>query len=463
MPLSIQRIDTRAPDAPVAIAQLRGQLAPEGNVVSAAGRAKTIDVFGEPLSPSEVVERICHDVRQRGLTAALDYSAKLDGVSLTAQTLRVSEDELAAAHEAATPGFLATIGQIQNRIQEFQTQILHKDVSGDTVGKGSLRQRYLPMKRVGICVPGGAAAYPSTVLMTAVPAQTAGVAEIAVVAPPTEFGSYNQDLLATCHALGIREVYRIGGAQGVAALAYGLEETKEAHPPNGFILPQVDKIVGPGNLFVALAKQHVFGEVDIDSIAGPSEVIVIADQTARADWTAADLIAQAEHAPGSAILITWVESLLDEVAGELETQLASLARGKLAQESLEAFGALILVKDRSEAADLANTLATEHLHLSCEDADELLEQIRYAGAVFMGPLSPVALGDYVAGPSHVLPTGATARFASGLSCNDFLRSNSVIHYSQTGLDEVAEQVRQLAEIEGLPGHWQSVALRRSKT
>ena len=305
-------------------------------------------------------------------------------------------------------------------------------------------------------MPGGAAAYPSTVLMTAVPAQAAGVREIVVVSPPTANGAYNADVLATCHELGIREVYRVGGAQAVAALAYGVAGLADGP------LKKVDKIVGPGNQFVALAKKLVFGEVDIDSIAGPSEVVVIADETTRPEFTAADLIAQAEHAPGSSVLITWSEATLRAVAAELDTQSAATSRSELARQSLEAFGALILVRDREEAAELANTLATEHLHIACKDPEVMLAKIRNAGAVFVGPFSPVALGDYVAGPSHVLPTGATARFASGLSSNDFLRSNSVIQFTQEGLNEVAADAIHMAEREGLTAHGASVAIRRSK-
>ena len=372
------------------------------------------------------------------------------------QSKLVSPEELEDAHRHADRQLLETVGRVRENILRFQRAVLHHDVWLDMHDDGYLRQRYVPLRRVGICIPGGAAAYPSTVLMTAVPAQAAQVDEIAVVAPPTPFGSYNQDLLATCHELGLNEVYRLGGAQAVAALAYGLEGMA------GKPLAKVDKIVGPGNLFVALAKKYVFGEVDIDSIAGPSEVVVIADDATPAEWVAADLIAQAEHAPGSSVLLTWSAELLEQVATELESQLKRLDRGELATQSLEAFGALILVGDRDEAAELAESLATEHLHLACEDGEDLLEQIRSAGAVFVGSLSPVALGDYVAGPSHVLPTGATARFASGLSANDFLRSNSVLHFSQIDLDNAAPDVQRLAEKEGLPGHWQSVAVRRSK-
>jgi histidinol dehydrogenase len=454
MPLNVQRIDMRKAGARQAVDALRAKLAPSGDVVSEAGRRKTMEVFGEPLSPSQVVERICADVRSRGLAAVLDYTVKLDRKQLSAETLRVPADELAAAHKNAGPEFLQTVRRIRENILRFQKAILHRDVEVAGPNGSKLRQRYLPLARVGICVPGGAAAYPSTVLMTAVPAQAAGVAEIAVVSPPTPNGAYNTDVLATCHELGVREVYRVGGAQGVAALAYGVEGLA------GGPLVRVDKIVGPGNQFVALAKKLVFGEVDIDSIAGPSEVVVIADETTRADFTAADLIAQAEHAPGSSVLITWSEKLVDFVAAELEKQLASAERGELARQSLEAFGALILVKDANAAAELANEFATEHLHIACAEPEKMLSKIRNAGAVFLGPFSPVALGDYVAGPSHVLPTGATARFASGLSSNDFLRSHSVIQFTQEGLNAVAEDALRMAEKEGLAAHGASVEIRR---
>jgi histidinol dehydrogenase len=311
-----------------------------------------------------------------------------------------------------------------------------------------LRQRYLPLSRVGICVPGGAASYPSTVLMTAVPAQAAGVKQLAIVAPPTKFGAYNVDLLATCHELGITEVYRLGGAQGVAALAYGVES-----------IPKVDKIVGPGNLFVALAKRHVFGDVDIDSIAGPSEVVVVADETARPDFTAADLIAQAEHAPGSGILITWHAPLIDAVADELQKQTAHLSRGDLARQSLQQFGALILARNADEACALADEIAPEHLHIAAANAEALLEKIPHAGAAFLGHFSPVAAGDYAAGPSHVLPTGGTARFAAGLTANDFLRGGSVIALNEKGLTALAEDIRCLADKEGLTAHKASIDVR----
>ncbi|MCH8043998.1 MAG: histidinol dehydrogenase [Planctomycetes bacterium] len=447
-PLNIRRIDTRAGDVEAQLDALRLRLSPQGDVVSEAGRRKTLEVFGEALSPAQVVERICRDVREQGLAAVLDYSRRIDGAELSADTLRVPADDLAAAHQRASEEFLATIRRIRESILEFQRAILHTDVRIEKPHGGYLTQRYLPLARVGICVPGGAAAYPSTVLMTAVPAQAAGVEQLAVVAPPTPLGAYNDDLLATCHELGIREVYRMGGAQAVAALAYGVRG-----------VPPVDKIVGPGNMFVALAKKLVYGEVDIDSIAGPSEVVVIADESTRPDYTAADLIAQAEHAPGASILITWSEDVLEATAVQLVEQTAHLSRGDLARASLEDFGALILARDAEEACRLANLIAPEHLHIATDDAERLLKLIPNAGAVFLGNYSPVALGDYVAGPSHVLPTGGTARFASGLSANDFLRTGSVIHFTREGLQAVAKDVQMMADKEGLTAHRASVDVR----
>ncbi|MCG8586025.1 MAG: histidinol dehydrogenase [Pirellulales bacterium] len=446
--LNIPRIDARNSDPAVALADLRRRLSPEGDVVSERGRQLTVEVFGEPLAPTQVVDRICDDVRERGLQALLHYSAKLDRAEITSDTLRVSEEELVAAHAAADSKFLKTVRRIRNNILRFQTAILHRDVHVELPDGGYLAQRYLPLGRVGVCVPGGAAAYPSTVLMTAVPAQAAGVEQIAVVAPPTEFGSYNADLLAVCHELGIREVYRAGGAQAVAALAFGVEG-----------MPAVDKIVGPGNLFVALAKKRVYGDVDIDSIAGPSEVVVIADDSTRGDYTAADMLAQAEHAPGASILVTWDEAVIDSTVEELERQTAQLSRGDLARQSLEQFGALVLARDAGQACEITNAIAPEHLHIATDDAEHLAAKIPHAGAIFLGNHTPVALGDYVAGPSHVLPTSGTARWASGLTANDFLRSNSVLSFTDADLRRVAADVGVIADKEGLTAHRASVDIR----
>ena len=446
--LKITRIDTSQDDVQAELAALREKLSPRGNIVSEAGKRKTMEVFGEPLSPLQVVARICDEVRDRGLAAVLEYSRQLDGADLDGETIRVSAADMEAAHRAASGEFLATVRRIRDNILEFQTAILHRDVVVTRSLGVKLQQRYTPLERIGICVPGGAAAYPSTVLMTAVPAQAAGVEQIAVVAPPTDYGANNPDVLATCHELGITEVYRVGGAQAVAALAYGTSA-----------IPAVDKIVGPGNLFVALAKKRVYGEVDIDSIAGPSEVVVIADSSTRADFTAADMLAQAEHAPGSAVLVTWSQETLHATYAELQRQVALLAREQVTIDSLQAFGALVLTKDADEACRITNMIAPEHLHIATDNAESLLEKIHHAGATFLGNYSPVALGDYAAGPSHVLPTGGTARWAAGLTANDFLRGGSVIHYSQEALRDIAPLVQQLADKEGLTAHRASVDIR----
>ena len=447
-PLAIRRIDSRQADARAELLQLRQSLSPRGNVVSDAGRARTIEVFGQPLSPAEVVAHICSDVERDGLRAVLDYTRRIDKADVNPTTLRVAADELKAAHQQADPVFLETVRRIRENILEFQQALVPEDVTIARPHGGYLQQRFVPLDRVGICVPGGAAAYPSTVLMTAVPAQAAGVKQLAVVAPPTSFGAYNLDLLATCYELGIEEVYRIGGAQAVAALAYGVEG-----------LARVDKIVGPGNLFVALAKKQVYGDVDIDAIAGPSEVVVIADESTKPELIAAELIAQAEHSPGASILITWNEAVLNATAEAIERQTAELARGDLARKSLEQFGALVLVADAKAAAALANEIAPEHLHIATDQPEQWIPRIRHAGALFLGRYTPVAVGDYAAGPSHVLPTGGTARFASGLSARDFVRSMSVLHFSREGLAALADDVRVMADKEGLTAHRASVDIR----
>jgi len=446
--LNIQRVDARQGAAEI-LQQLRDKLSPQGDVVSPRGRALTEEVFGEPLTPIRVVERICEDVRKDGTPALLRYTKALDKADLSADELRVPADDLAAAHGAASPEFLESIRRIRDNVAEFQKAILHRDVTITPRPGVSLTQRYVPLHRVGVCVPGGAAAYPSTVLMTVVPAQVAGVGEIALVAPPTKFGAYNSDMLATCHELGVNEVYRIGGAQAVAAMAYGCDA-----------VAKVDKIVGPGNLFVALAKKHAYGTVDIDSFAGPSEVIVIADSTARPDFVAADLLAQAEHSPGSAILITWDEGFVDATYDQLVQQVAQLERNELTVDSLEAFGALILVRDQQQACELTDQFAPEHLHIETANPSDQIAKIKNSGAAFLGHHTPVALGDYAAGPSHVLPTGGTCTWAAGLCSNSFLRSGSITEFDESALSQIAPDVVQLAEKEGLTAHARSVTIRR---
>jgi histidinol dehydrogenase len=435
-------------DAAAELARLQQQLSLQADVVSPRGRQLTEQVFGQPLSPAQVVERVCTDVRQRGLPAVLHYIEQFDRVRLTPETIRVSTAELLKAHSAAAPEFLATIRRVRQNVMSFQMGLLHADAHLTVTGRHELRLRYRPMRRVGVCIPGGAAAYPSTLMMTVCPAQAAGVGEIAVVMPPTANGAYNADLLATCRELGVSEIYRVGGAQAVAALAYGAGD-----------LPAVDMIVGPGNLFVTLAKKFVFGQVAIDCLAGPSEVVVLADDSARPEFVAADLLAQAEHDPGSSILITWHEALLDPVEEALRRQIAELPRGELARAALQKFGALVLAEDVIQAIEWTNLLGPEHLHIATRQPEPIAQKIDNAGAIFLGHYSPVALGDYVAGPSHVLPTAGTARFASGLCANDFLRRSSVLSFSADGLAAVADDVRLLAAKEGLTAHAASVNIR----
>ncbi len=448
MTLEMRNIDTTNEAFQRELQELRQSLSPAGDLVSDAGRRKTVEVFGEPLSPRKVVERIGEDVKQHGVAAVLEYTRRLDGVDLNVDQLRVPPKQLAAAHQSATPEFLAAIRHVRKNVMEFQTAIKHDDVVVERPDGSRLTQRYRPLRRVGVCVPGGAAAYPSTVLMTVVPAQAAGVESIALVAPPTEFGARSQEVLATCHELGVTEVYQIGGAQAVAALAYGIEG-----------LYPVDKIVGPGNMFVALAKQLVFGTVDIDSIAGPSEVMVIVDDQASPNLAAAEMLAQAEHSPGASLLVSWSDSAIAVIQEVMEQQLAQLSRNQLIRNSLEQFGAFILVRDANQACEVANLMAPEHLFIDVSDPTSLLSKINNVGAAFLGPHSPVAAGDYAAGPSHVLPTCGTPRWASGLSSNSFMRSTSVTHLTPAGLADSACHIQQLANCEGLTAHAASIAYR----
>lgn len=448
MNLKIRKVSAVTDQVEAALGELQKRLSPQGDIVSPAGRELTLSVFGEALTPQQSVLRICNDVAEAGLEKVLHYTKAFDKADLNATTIRVAPAEIEAAHQAADTAFLDSVKRIRDNVLTFQQALLPDAISVTRQPNIRLEQVFVPLQRIGICVPGGAAAYPSTVLMTAVPAQAAGVEEIAVVAPPTEFGANNRDVLATCHELGIDEVYRVGGAQAVAALGYGCEA-----------IPKVQKIVGPGNLFVALAKKHLYGEVDIDSIAGPSEVVVIADETSNPAFVAADLLAQAEHSPGAAILITWDEQLIGRVETELTRQLQKLSRSELTLDCLNEFGLLICTESQEQAADLTNQIAPEHLHIEIDQAREFFGKIRNAGATFLGHQTPVALGDYVAGPSHVLPTGSTATWAHGLNAADFMRSMSVIEYDQASLQSDAGDLQQLADKEGLTAHRASVDIR----
>lgn len=446
--LKLRRIDCTVATSGKQLTALRDQFSNQGAIVSPSSRKLTQAVFGEALPPAQVVARICEDVKKRGLPAVLHYTEQLDKVRLTPKMVRVAPDEMAQAFKEADPDFIETIRRCRSNVLQFQMGLLNKDAILTVSEHYELQLRYRPQRRVGICIPGGAAAYPSTLLMTVCPAQAAEVKEIVVVMPPTANGAQNADMLAVCHALGVKEVYRIGGAQAVAALAYGTDET-----------PAVDMIVGPGNTFVALAKQYVSNRVAIDCIAGPSEIVVVADDSAVAEFIACDMIAQAEHSPGVAVLVTWVPELIDEVEIELNKQVAKLSRGEMARASLHDFGAAILVKDAAEAAVVVNQLATEHLHVQTRDPEAFAEKIDSAGAIFLGQFTPVALGDYAAGPSHVLPTGGAARYSSGLNANDFRRRTSVMSYTRNGLRDIADDVIFLANKEGLSGHAASIEIR----
>jgi histidinol dehydrogenase len=446
--LKLRRIDLTAQNAAAQITKLRDQFRTDSEVVSPASKKLTQAVFGESLPPVRAVERICTEVRAKGLPAVLHYTELFDKVKLKSDMIRVKPAELADAHAAADPDFLEVVRQVQYNVLQFQSGLLHRDAEMRVSGKHELHLRYRPLNRVGVYCPGGAAAYPSTLLMTVCPAQAAGVEDIVVCMPPKETGGFNKQMLAVCHELKVNEVYRLGGAQAIAAMAYGVDGLKP-----------VDMVVGPGNQYVALAKKFVFGQVAIDCIAGPSEIVVAADDSAHPDYVALDLIAQAEHSPGVAILVTWYEPLVNEVQASLEKRLAKLGRADLARDSLERYGALVLAPNKRAAIDCVNALAPEHLHVQTRDPDDFMEQVENAGAVFLGPFTPVAVGDYAAGPSHVLPTGGTARFASGLNANDFRKRTSILRFTRNGLKEIAEDVIFLANAEGLTGHAASVELR----
>lgn len=401
-------------------------------------------------SVEEVVRGILSRVAEGGDVAAAQLTSELDRAHITPDTLRVPSEVLERAHREADPKLMALIRRAAANVQAYQEHILLKSPPSLERGGRRLGLRYSPLKRVAVYVPGGRALYPSTVVMTVVPARVAGVREVVMVSPPTG-GEIAPLALALAWELGVREVYRLGGAVGLAAAAFGTETIKP-----------VDKIVGPGNAFVAEAKRQLFGRVGIDSIAGPSEVFIVADDSADPRWLAADLLAQAEHDPGSAILATPSLALAEQVLVEVDKQLASLERGAAARQSLERYGAVILTRDLDDACSLANEFATEHLQIITRRDEYCLERIDAAGAIFVGAHTPVPLGDYYAGPSHVLPTGGTARFSGPLSCNDFLKVSSIIQYGASDLEEDAGDVSAFARREGLTAHARAVEIRRGE-
>jgi histidinol dehydrogenase len=409
--------------------------------------------YGTPEQNRAVAE-ILAAVRAEGDAAVLRYTSKFDRVELQASQLRVPEEEIRSAYGRVEPGFVEALRRAAANIRSFherQKRNTWMDVRPDGTMLGQLIR---PLRRVGLYVPGGKAAYPSSVLMNAIPAQVAGVPEIVMVTPAATGGKEGIDpyILVAAAEAGIREMYRVGGAQAVGALAYGTET-----------IAPVDKIVGPGNIYVALAKRSVYGVVDIDSIAGPSEIVVLADDSADPAYIAADLLSQAEHDEmASAILITTSPTLAEAVRGEVERQLETLPRRAIAEQSIRDRGAILLADSEEEAIAASNRLAPEHLELLVREPFAWLGRIENAGAIFLGPYSTEPVGDYFAGPNHILPTNGTARFSSPLSVDDFVKKSSVIHYSREALMESGEAIMTLARHEGLEAHARAVQIRMEK-
>ena len=394
-----------------------------------------------------IVKNILDDVKSRGDQALYDYNKKFDNVSLS--SLQVTEKEIEDAFNRLDKELLDVIRYSHENIVRYHTKqkrndFLDKDTDGVILG-----QIINPIEKVGIYVPGGTAAYPSTVLMNAVPAKVAGVEEIVMVTPPNEDGTISDVILAAAKIAGVTKIFKVGGAQAVAALSYGTET-----------IPAVYKIVGPGNIFVAMAKKMVFGEVAIDMVAGPSEVLIISDDSSNPVHIAADLLSQAEHDKLAAcILVTTSEELAKLVAVEIESQLAELPRQEIARESINNNGRIIIAKSIEEAILISNEIAPEHLELAVMDPFALLSKIKNAGSIFLGHNTPEPLGDYLAGPNHTIPTSGTAKFASPLSVDDFIKKSSVIYYSKEALEKVKDKVILFAESEGLTAHANSVRKR----
>ncbi len=402
---------------------------------------------GQSREAAERVDAILEQVRSQGDAALMELTERFDGVR--PDPLRVPAAELAAAW-AATPTDLQEALQLAHRrIVDFHQRQKPADLQVTGVHGERLGRRWRPVERAGLYVPGGRASYPSTVLMNAVPARVAGVQRLVMVTPPGPDGRVNQTVLAAAHLAGVEEIYRVGGAQAIAALAYGTES-----------IPRVDVITGPGNLYVTLAKKAVYGRVSIDSLAGPSEVLVIADHSANAEHVAADLLAQAEHDPlAAAILLTTSAELAAEVPAAIEAQLAGHPRAAITRQALNDWGLIVVCDSLDQAARLSDRFAPEHLELQVERPEPLAEQIQHAGAIFMGAWTPEAVGDYLAGPNHTLPTSGTARFAGALCVETFLRHTSLIQFNRQALEATGGAVATLADSEGLHSHGESVRLR----
>ncbi len=406
-------------------------------------RAQIKQAFGEELTVQEVVNHIVSEVRGKGDKALFDYTEKLDGVRL--DSLEVNRQEVFFAYDAIDKKVISALEIAARRIRDFHLACEHK--TGVFPIDKHLSQQVLPLQRVGLYVPGGSAAYPSSVLMMAIPAKVAGVKEIIIVSPPGKDGRIPAPTLVAAKVAKVNRIFKIGGAQAIAALAFGTES-----------IPRVDKICGPGNIFVTLAKKIVYGTVDIDGLEGPSEIIIIADERADPALCAADLLAQAEHDPlASVILITTSADLADQVDKEIDMQLGKLKRCSSAGAAVNA-GMIVLVDNMVQAVELANLFAPEHLSLMASDASALVHKIRNAGCIFVGENSSVVLGDYVAGPSHVLPTGGSARFDSPLGVDDFLKVSNIIALDETAMTELSRAAMVIAEAEGLDAHAQAVDL-----
>ena len=409
----------------------------------------TIFARGEAgVNVAETVSAIIADVRTRGDAALREYTAKFDRAELDA--LAVSEAELDEAIAAVEPKFLDVLREAARRIRAFHSrQIRHDFVITDQPGV-VMGQRVIPLERVGLYVPGGTASYPSSVLMNAIPASLAGVDEVVMVTPPGPDGKINPVILAAAHIAGVGRIFKMGGAQAVAALAYGTES-----------VPKVDKIVGPGNAYVAEAKRQVYGLVDIDMIAGPSEILVIADGKSDPRCVAADLLSQAEHDRlASAVLVTDSASLAEAVQAELERQIPLLPRAEIARTSIDNRGKIIVAESIEEAIAVSNEIAPEHLEVCVDNPFDYLSRIRHAGSVFLGRACPEALGDYFAGPNHTLPTGGAARFMSPLSVDDFVKRSQFSYYTANALEQVADKIARFAREEGLEAHARSVLSRK---
>ncbi|RCX08918.1 histidinol dehydrogenase [Anaerobacterium chartisolvens] len=396
----------------------------------------------------KTAEKIISDVRSYGDRAVFEYSLKLDGVELSPESIRIPSSEIESAYERVNPSLIEVIRKAKKSIEDFHYE--QKEKSWFSTGQDGviLGQMYRPLEIVGLYVPGGTAAYPSSVLMNAVPAKVAGVEKIVMITPPKVEG-INPAVLVAANEAGVDEIYRVGGAQGVAALAFGTSS-----------VPKVDKIVGPGNAYVAAAKKLVYGVCDIDAIAGPSEIAVVADNTANAAFVAADLLSQAEHdILASSIAITDCEELAEEIKKQVEIQAASLPRREIISQSLHSYGAVVVVESIKRAIELVNIIAPEHLELCVKEPFNLLGSVKNAGAIFLGHYASEPLGDYFAGPNHVLPTNGTARFFSPLNVADFIKKSSVISYTREALEKAAEDVILFAEAEGLKAHANAIRAR----